>query len=311
VTPARATARATAVGFGAVLLWATLALLTVAVGEVPPFQLSAVCFAIGGTAGLAWIVAQGRMGTAVAGVRPAVWLVGIGGLFGYHLSYFTALRLAPPAQASLIAFLWPLLIVLFSGLLPGERLRAGHVVGALVAFAGAALVVAGPADGISAAYLPGYAAAAACAVIWSGYSLLSRRMGTAPTETVAFFCLATALLSALAHLALETTVWPAGARGWAAMLALGLGPVGFAFYLWDIGVKHGNIQLLGTASYAAPLISTLLLIATGFARPTPALILAAALITGGALIAARAGRRSEHQPDDHQRQPERGQRHRA
>jgi drug/metabolite transporter (DMT)-like permease len=290
--------RATAIGFGAVLLWATLALLTVAVGDVPPFQLSAVCFAIGGLAGLVWVVIQGRIGSAFAGVRPAVWLIGIGGLFGYHASYFTALRLAPPAQASLVAYLWPLLIVLLSGLLPGERLRAGHVVGAVVAFAGAALVVAGPGEPVSAAYLPGYAAAAACALIWSGYSLLSRRMGTAPTETVAIFCLATAVLAALAHLAFEPTVWPQGRLAWAAMLGLGLGPVGFAFYLWDIGVKRGDIQLLGTASYAAPLISTALLIAAGFARPSASLLLAAGLITGGALVAARAG--SQKQPRQQQ-----------
>lgn len=283
--------QATGIGFGAVLLWALLALLTVAVGPVPPFQLSAVCFAIGGTAGLLWIAATGRLATAFRGVRPVVWLVGIGGLFGYHAAYFAALRLAPPAQASLIAYLWPLLIVLFSGLLPGERLRAGHILGALVALAGAGMVVAGPGQGMAAAFLPGYIAAAACALIWSGYSVLSRLFGTAPTETVALFCLATAALSALAHLGFETTVWPADATGWLAMAALGLGPVGLAFYLWDIGVKRGDIQLLGTASYAAPLLSTVALIAAGFARPSPGLLAAAVLITGGALIAARASAR--------------------
>jgi drug/metabolite transporter (DMT)-like permease len=283
--------RATLTGFGAVLLWAMLALLTVAVGPVPPFQLSAVCFAIGGLIGLVRIAAAGGLGPALAGARPAVWLVGVGGLFGYHACYFTALRLAPPAQASLIAYLWPLMIVLFSGLLPGERLRAGHVAGAGLALVGAALVIGGPGQGLSAAYLPGYLAAAACALIWSGYSLLSRRFGAAPTETVAVFCLAASALSLLAHLGLETTVWPDRALGWAAMAALGLGPVGLAFYLWDVGVKHGDIQLLGTASYAAPLLSTLVLIAAGFARPSPALIASAALIAGGALIAARSGRR--------------------
>lgn len=280
--------RATATGFGAVLLWAALALFTVGTGRMPPFQLTAVCFAIGGGLGLAWMLARGGGRTALRGLPPVVWLVGIGGLFGYHFFYFTALGLAPPAQASLIAYLWPLLIVLFSGLLPGERLRPLHVIGAVVAFAGAALVVAGPGAGFSAAYLPGYAAAGACALIWSGYSILSRRLGQAPTETVAVFCLATSALSALAHLALETPVWPDDALGWAALAALGLGPVGLAFYLWDIGVKHGDIQLLGTASYAAPLLSTLLLVATGFAAPSLALALAALLITGGALMAARA-----------------------
>lgn len=280
--------RATWVGFGAVLLWSLLALLTVAVAGVPPFQLVALCFALGGALGLGWIAAGGRGLAALRGVSPVVWLVGIGGLFGYHLCYFIALRLAPPAQASLIAYLWPLLIVLFSGLLPGESLRPAHIVGAMLAFAGAALVILGPGAGFAVTALPGYAAAAACAVIWAGYSVLSRRLGTAPTETVAVFCLATSGLALVAHLALETTVWPQGGWAWAALVALGTGPVGLAFYLWDIGVKRGDIQLLGVASYAAPLISTLAMIAAGYAEASLGLLLSAALIAGGALVAAKA-----------------------
>ena len=280
-------ARATLIGFGAVLLWALLALLTVATGDVPPFQLTAICFGIGGALGLVWIVVGGKGWAVFAGLPAGVWAIGIGGLFGYHFFYFTALRLAPPAQAGLIAYLWPLLIVLFSGLLPGERLRAGHAVGALVAFVGAALVGGGPGAEFSAEHVPGYAAAGLCALIWSGYSVLSRRMGSTPTETVAVFCLVTALLSAVAHLALETTVWPEGALAWIAMLALGAGPVGLAFYIWDVGVKRGDIQLLGTAAYAAPLLSTVVLIAAGYAPASASLVLAALLIAGGALIAAR------------------------
>ncbi|MBP7001557.1 DMT family transporter [Amaricoccus sp.] len=280
--------RATALGFGAIAMWALLALLTVSVGAVPPFQLTAICFTIGGALGLVWIAASGAGLARLRGLPPAVWLVGIGGLFGYHACYFTALRLAPPAQASLVAYLWPLLIVLFSGLLPGERLTARHIIGALVAFAGAGLVVLGPGASFSPESLPGLAAAAACAVIWAGYSVLSRRLGTAPTESVAVFCLATAALSALAHLAFETTRWPEGAAAWAATAALGAGPVGLAFYLWDFGCKRGDIQLLGVGAYAAPLVSTLLLVVAGVARPTPGLALAAVLVAGGALLAARA-----------------------
>jgi drug/metabolite transporter (DMT)-like permease len=142
--PAPDRRRASLVGFGAVLLWALLALLTVRAGPVPPFQLAALAFAVGAGVGAVWIAARGRGLAPLRGVPPVVWLVGTAGLFGYHFFYFTALSLAPPAQASLIAYLWPLLIVLLSGLLPGERLRPLHVAGALVAFLGAALVVAGP-----------------------------------------------------------------------------------------------------------------------------------------------------------------------
>jgi drug/metabolite transporter (DMT)-like permease len=181
--------------------------------------------------------------------------------------------------------------VLFSGLLPGERLRAGHLAGASVAFAGAWLVVLGPGAAFSAGHLPGLAAAAACAVVWAAYSVLSRRMSAAPTESVALSCLATAALSALAHLAFEDTAWPRDALAWAAVAALGAGPVGLAFYLWDVGCKRGDIQLLGVGAYAAPLVSTIVLVAAGQAPATPSLGLAALLIALGALIAARATKR--------------------
>lgn len=282
--------RATATGFVAVLLWAALALLTVGTAPVPPFLLNALTFGIGGLLGLGWIAATGGA-ARLKGVGAGALVFGTQGLFGYHALYFSALRLAPAAEASLIAYLWPLFIVLLSGLLPGERLARGHVVGALTAFAGAALIVLGRGaeargDGAAA----GLALAFVAALTWAAYSVGSRRFGTVPTEAVALFCLGTAMLSVPFHLALEETAWPQGAAGWAAVLALGLGPVGLAFYVWDIGMKQGDIQMLGVASYAAPLLSTLALVVAGMAAATPALALAAGLIAGGAVLAARAGR---------------------
>ena len=279
--------RATLSGFAAVLLGSQLALFTVFTIPMPPLQLNAVCFAIGGVIGVIWIVATGNA-KRLRSIGWPVYVFGTTGLFGYHFLYFSALRAAPAAEAGLIAYLWPLLIVLFSGLLPGERLRRGHLIGAAVSFAGAALVVLGGASGFDPAHLAGYLLAGGCALTWSGYSVLSRRLGKIPTESVAVFCILTALLSLLAHLSLEQTVWPDSRLGWGAMLALGLGPVGLAFYVWDIGVKQGDIQLLGVASYAAPLLSTLALIVAGIAQPRWSLLTAAVLIAGGALLAARA-----------------------
>lgn len=280
---------ATLIGFVAVLLWALLALFTVETAPVPPFQLNALTFAIGGAVGLVWLAMSGGFGQLIH-VPLGVYAFGTLGLFGYHALYFSALRLAPPAEAGLIAYLWPLLIVLFSGLLPGETLRAGHIVGALVAFLGAALIVAAGITGVSEGALPGYGLAALCALTWSGYSVLSRRLGSTPTAAVAVFCVATAVLSTGVHVAIEETAWPATHGGWLAILGLGLGPVGLAFYTWDLGVKRGDIQLLGTASYAAPLLSTMALMLAGRAEPRRELVIAAVLIAGGAALAARAGK---------------------
>ncbi len=282
------TFHATLIGFIAVLFWALLALFTVFTAPVPPLQLNAVCFGIGGAIGLIWTAATGSW-RRLREVPGYVYVFGTTGLFGYHFLYFSALRAAPAAEAGLIAYLWPLLIVLFSGFLPGERLRWGHVLGAVVSFAGATLVLLGGGAGFDPAHLTGYLLAAGCALTWAGYSVLSRRLGKIPTESVAVFCLLTAALSLLAHLSLEETLWPANGLGVAAILGLGLGPVGLAFYVWDIGVKQGDLQLLGVASYAAPMLSTIALIVAGVAQPRWSLLIAAVLITGGALLAARAG----------------------
>ncbi len=279
--------KATLIGFSAVLLWSLLALLTIGSAPVPPLLLNALCFGIGGTLGLIWTIASGRL-SVLKTVSWKVYAFGTLGLFGYHFLYFTAFRLGPDATTGLIAYLWPLFIVLFSGLLPGERLSRTHVFGALLALAGAAIIVLGTRSGQGSANLPALGLAFLCALTWASYSVLSRRLGEVPTESVTVFCLATALLSLLVHLGTEETLWPQGALGWGAVLALGLGPVGLAFFTWDIGMKKGDIQLLGVTSYAAPLLSTLALVLAGKADPSIRLLAAAVLITGGAALAARA-----------------------
>jgi len=198
---------ATLIGLTAILMWSLLSVLTVATGRIPPFQLAAMTFAIGALVGaLTWI---GRGGGVKALRQPLVaWLVGVGGLFGYHALYFLALRFAPPAEAGLLNYLWPLLIVLFSSLLPGERLAPHHVIGALLGLAGTVLLFAGNAGGFAPGQVPGLIAAFVAAFVWATYSVLSRRLKSVPTDAVAGFCAATALLAALVHRLIESPIWP-------------------------------------------------------------------------------------------------------
>ncbi|MEQ9576118.1 MAG: DMT family transporter, partial [Rhodospirillales bacterium] len=127
----------------------------------------------------------------------------------------------------------------------------------------------------------------ACALTWSAYSIVNRRFGAVPTDTVGGFCAATSVLAALSHIAFETTVWPADTGQWLAVLGLGLLPVGAAFFAWDHGTKHGDIQVLGAMAYAAPLISTVLLIAFGRGAATLSVGLGCLLIVGGAVLASK------------------------
>jgi len=280
------TRRATAIGAGAVALWAALAVITTAAGPVPPFQMTAMAFGLAFLLALAVWIARGDDITAHLRLPATVWALGIGGLFGYHVCYFAALALAPPVEASLLNYLWPLLIVVFAGLLPGERLTPWHLGGAAAGLVGCVVLIGGGFGSFRAEFTAGYACALAAAFIWSSYSVLSRRFGAVPTDAVGAFCGATALLALVAHLAFETTYWPQGGE-WLAVLALGLGPVGAAFFLWDIGMKKGDIKALGALSYATPLLSTVLLVLFGRAEASLRLVIACVLIVGGAVLASR------------------------
>ena len=283
------TLKATLIGSTAVLMWGLLALFTTLTGNIPPFQLAAMSFAIATAfVGLKWIVRRDNVG---AYMRQPVgaWLLGTLGLFGYHFFYFMALKNAPPVEAGLIAYMWPLLIVVGSALLPGERLRWWHVAGAIAGLIGAALLITGGRglSGFKSEFSLGYAMAVLCALTWSTYSITNRRFARVPTDTVGGFCAATAVLATLCHMAFEQTVWPADAVEWLGVVGLGLGPVGAAFFTWDYGTKHGDIQVLGALSYAAPLISTILLIIFGKGEATWFVAAGCILIVGGALLASK------------------------
>jgi len=282
------TKAATALGTGAILLWATLASLTALSGPFPPFQTTAIAFAVGGLGLMLAAILGGR--AASLRPTPASLALGIYGLFAYHSLYFAALKLAPPAEAHLVSSLWALLIVLFSALLPGGRLRPAHVCGALLGLGAATLLVwdkLGAGSGTATGPL-GFVLAFCCALVWSSYSVASRLLASVPSESIAVSCLATAALALVCSRLFETWVMPADFVAWAALICLGAGPVGAAFLLWDIGMKRGDVSLLGVLSYASPTISTVLLVALGFTEATWSLAIACVLMAAAAAIATRA-----------------------
>lgn len=274
---------ATLAGCGAIGLWAFLALLSRAASEVPPLQLTAISFAISAGLGVAWLAGRGQL--VELRQPPLVWLHGVGGLFGFHALYFASLARAPAATANLINYTWPLLLVLLSAVTLGLRLTWRHLLGTTLALLGCAALLGGNAA-FPAGAIVGYGLAAASAVVWALYSVLARRFAGVPSGAVAGFCGATALLAAALHGVTGVWVMP-GPIAWLAMLGMGMGPVGIAFALWDVGMKRGDPRLLGTLAFATPVLSTLLLTAAGLAPFTGTTVVASVLVAAGGYVATR------------------------
>jgi drug/metabolite transporter (DMT)-like permease len=159
--------------------------------------------------------------------------------------------------------------------------------------AGTALLIGGGGDlRATSGSFWGYAAALGCALVWSSYSVLNRRFAGVPSEAMIGVCGAVALLGLGTHLMFEPApVWPEGGE-WLALAAMGIGPLGLAFLAWDHGTKHGELPVLGTLAYGAPVLSTLLLVLLGLAPATVELAIACALVVGGAWAATQRVRLS-------------------
>ena len=272
---------------GAIALWGTLAALGVALAHVPPFLLTGLALCVGGLLALP----LSRFEVSRWRVPLPTLALGVGGLFGFHFLLFMALRLAPPVQANLINYLWPLFMVLLSPwLLPGMRLQAVHIAAALLGFAGAALVILGDPAGAgqqAGGWSWGYLLALMSALVWAGYSLLTRRVPHFPTAAIGGFALVSGLLSLVCHAWLEPAVALTG-RDMLLIGALGLGPMGAAFFLWDMALKRGDTRQIGILSYLTPLASTGMLVLVGDRAFTWNIALAALMIVGAALLGTRA-----------------------
>lgn len=268
---------------GAIALWASLASLGVSLTHVPPFLLTGIALIIGSVPAWPFVLRD-----------PSQWRIpartlalGVYGLFAYHFLLFIALRHAPPVEANLVNYLWPLFIVVLAPVvLPGVALRLPHVLAALLGFAGAAIAIAGGRE-LSGTLAWGYLPALAAAFIWATYSLMTKRVAAFPTTAIGLFGLVSGVLSLLCHMVLEPAV-SLQTRDWALLAVLGLGPLGASFFLWDKALKLGDARHIGILSYLTPLASTtLLLVVSG--RPFSWSIAAAtAMIISAAVMGMRA-----------------------
>ena len=267
----------------AIVLWATLAPMGAILGNLPPFFVTGTGLLVGSV--LALFVSRGQI--AKLAVPLNTLLVGVFGLFGFHAALFSALRLAPPVQANLVNYLWPLLIVVLAPLFfPGTSLRIRHVIAALIGFIGAALAILSGGE-ITSGGLVGYLFALLAAIIWACYSLLTKKLPHFESSAVGVFALVSGILALFAHFLWETPVSPTSTQ-WLILFAMGLGPLGGAFYLWDIALKSGDPQRIGLLSFLTPLLSTTLLLLVTGRQLTWLLALSGALIIGAAYFGSRS-----------------------
>ncbi|WP_244787900.1 DMT family transporter [Cupriavidus pauculus] len=265
---------------GAILLWASFATLVSFAPNVPPFLLTGLALCTGS------LTCLHRVREWRVPLRTLAF--GVTCLFAYNAGLVLAFRLAPIVEANLINYLWPLILVLLGTTVWHGVDCMAKLLGALLGFGGCILAITSGSGSVafSGDYAVGYAMALLAALVWAVYSLGARWLPPFSSWAVGGFCLGAGLLAIASHLVFEDTVALSGVEtGW--ILAIGLGPLGIAFVLWDRAMRSANAAQVGILGYCTPVLSMicLALAAQVTERNWSMVFLACALIMAGLGVA--------------------------
>lgn len=295
---ARITGRnATLCGLAAILLWSTASGLIRGVSQY-----------FGAIGGAALIYTLGALMLVALLGKPRLrkatplYLVSGSALFvAYEICLSLALGYALDSnqaiQLLVVNYLWPSLTVLLAIVMNRQAARWYIVPGTVVALFGILWVVSG--EGLSVASVLanirsnplGYGLAAACAVTFALYCNVTRRYANGQNHVVLFFLLTAAVLWLKYAFSVETLPgWQLGAG--LELFGAGLAIAG-GYALWNIGILRGNLTLLATASYFAPVLSAAFAAVWLGAHLALQFWQGAVLVTVGSLLCWQATRERE------------------
>lgn len=271
------------IGYSGLLMWSCYALLVSAMKGVPTFEMLTIIFLCGFLAISARLTIRGEWHKIK---QPLiVWIVGVVGILGNDFTTIAAFKAAPPVQVELINYLWPMMVVLFACLLPGERFTFKHFLSAFIGLYGAYILMThnhGMA-GFHWNYMTGYILAFSGGVIWALYCLISRYHNNTPLDMLGMYFGIGAIVSFACHWQYEPSVMPSAGQ-FIILAIMALTTSGLAYFCWDFGCKRGNVKLLSILTYGNPILSALLLIAFTTAHYSNYLAIAALLVVLASII---------------------------
>lgn len=288
---------ATACGLVAIILWSTAAGLIRSVSEIfGPLGGAAMIYTLGAIL-LVCLLGKPRLRST----SKLYLFLGSALFVAYEVCLSLALGFASnrtqAIELGVVNYLWPCLTVVLSIIMNGQKARWIIIPGTAIALFGILWVVSG--DGLS---LPGiianvqsnplsYSLALGCGITFALYCNVTRRYANGQNLVGLFFVL-TAIVLWLKYLFSSERIPAISLGGILELVAAAVAMAG-GYALWNIGILRGNMTLLATASYLAPVL------ASAFAAVWLGAVLnmqfwqGAVLVTAGSLICWQATRQRD------------------
>jgi len=288
---------ATTCGLVAIILWSTAAGLIRSVSEIfGPLGGAAMIYTLGAIL-LVCLLGKPRLRS----ISKLYLFLGSALFVAYEVCLSLALGFASnrtqAIELGVVNYLWPCLTVVLAIIMNGQKARWIIIPGTAISLFGILWVVSG--DGLSLLGIIAnvqsnplsYSLALGCGITFALYCNVTRRYANGQNLVGLFFVL-TAIVLWLKYL-FSSEMIPAISLGGSLELVAAAVAMAGGYALWNIGILRGNMTLLATASYLAPVL------ASAFAAVWLGAVLnmqfwqGAVLVTAGSLICWQATRQRD------------------
>jgi len=270
--------KATIIGQVALITWALSASGASFLKNLPSFQVLLGIFLGGFVASSVTNTVNNNWRNLFSRPKYLV-LAGIFCIIPNDILYIFAFKYAPAIQVDLIVCMWPMLVIILAAVFLRKEIGVVHVIACLVAFCGCYIVLSSgmKVDQFQSEYVFGYICAFISALLWSIYSIISKKYAKPTPEVFALYCFVGVVFSAIMHFTFETTVIPSM---WELLVLLAMGTTthSLAYYAWDFAVKKGHFNLLIIMPYGNTILSVLALAVFGLAELNENILIATAMI---------------------------------
>ena len=275
---------ATLVGLTGPIAWSLIPLLTYYIKHIDPVLVMSVVFL------MFFAIDLLRQIISRSVINPLkqplnFYVVGIIGIFGFHIFYFSALRLAPIMPVFLIVNTTSICIIIYSKILHNIEIRPNHILAFLINFSAICLIAVSKAsEEFSMHHLIGYGMAFLAANCWAFYSVKNRDFD-APISATSYVILFSGILSLVAYEVFsDFTLINISNYDLIFLLVLALWPVGYSLYFWVYGVRHGDIRVLAAMALINPVLGSMWLIIAGIEEFSWIVLISLILILIGSFI---------------------------
>ena len=274
--------------FSAMLMWSTMSgavkLLFNRTPSIPNFQVLSVSAFFAFVALLLYIVVTGKIKAIKQyDFRDILNMSGLGflGFFMYTSLYFYGISVLTAQEACIVNHLWPMMIVVFSVIILGEKLSAVKI-GALASSFIGVVILSGGIHGDGQIW--GILSCAAGAVCYGLFTALNKKKDYDQNIAMTIMWLVTALAAAVAGLFTETWV-PLSTTEIIGLLWIGAATDAAAYLLWTIAIHSSeNTAPIANMAYITPFMAMIVSWLLLGEKLSPTAAIALIFIVGGVAV---------------------------